>query len=210
VLADAIISAYEGSITLRFIRQAFDDENPITRESIFTRCLELLAECPLQSRKEVLQSELEAYLQEQSFLHVAGFLQFRARGYAAELMKIVIQAIEEWQRERQFQDFLSLLQAVIYSQAVKMRLLHVIYDQRGLIGLMDEHLEPIHFSPIQQEEMISTLIYLAPEQLNVHSPDLDKQVFSTIATIFKGRVRMCTNCRICQPFLDKISPNDYD
>jgi putative sporulation protein YtxC len=210
VLAGAMIRAYESPIILRFIRQELVDTNPTAREFVANRCSELLAEHPQQPRKVLLQSELEAYLHEQSFLHVAGFMQFRARAYLAELMQIITRAIEEWRREQQFQEFLSLLQAVIYSQDVKMRVLHVIYDQRGLIGLMNEHLQSIHYSPIQQEELISTLIYLAPEQLHIHSPDLDKQLFSTMATIFQGRVRMCTNCRVCQPFLDKISPNDYD
>src|SRR5690606_18493691 len=81
----------------------------------------------LERRIAKLANAIETYLAEEPFMHVEGFLRFRAEAYLEELRDTVAYAVDEWMMERQYQEFLSLLKYFVYIQDAKVPEAHVVH-----------------------------------------------------------------------------------
>lgn len=223
-LAGAVIRSYEDELLLRCVRREMGTEDREGVQSVMSHCRQLMqpyfdeegTDSFLERRTSRLASEFEAYLQANTFLHIEGFLRFRADPYLEELRDTVSYAVDEWVMERQYQEFISLLKYFVYIQEAKIPAAHVIHHGNHDFTLLNELMMPIDTKQMDQfvvelidkdinyeDVIVSTLIAVSPGKLYIHSRTPEMQVIKTMMTIFEGRAELCTNCPVCVPILEE-------
>lgn len=153
-------------------------------------------------------------------LNMSGLIAFRLRAYRNELAEVVEYALDEYLMDRQHQEFIALLKYFVSLQQPKIALVNLIHigEQQFLIcnsefNAIDNHsgermLPELFESEMNVEDMIiSTLISLSPEKIQIHTTQPDALIIRTIDTVFEGKVTCCGKCSYCHPLLDRISPS---
>ncbi|HZG56844.1 putative sporulation protein YtxC [Paenibacillus sp.] len=220
-LAAAIIEGYERTLLDRCIAKEVGADDREGAAEVRAQCDKQLAsraegDVFYERRVAKLAGAIEAYLAEERFLHVEGFLRFRAEPYLEELRDSVAYAVDEWMMERQYQEFIALLKYFVYIQEAKIPAAHVVHHGNHDFTLLNERMLPIDTKQMDQfvvelidkdisyeDVIVSTLISVSPGKLYVHSRTPDEQVIKTILTIFEGRAELCTDCAVCLPRLEE-------
>ncbi|MBD0380133.1 putative sporulation protein YtxC [Paenibacillus sedimenti] len=173
-------------------------------------------------RKQLLVQPLMQYLDENSELNLEGFLKFRVFDYLEELREIAEYAIDEFMMDRQYQEFISLLQYFVYIQEAKIPAAHLIHKGGHEFVILNDKLEPIDANEfdatfklevlekdINFEDMIvSTLITVSPANIYIHTRDPEMTVIKTIRQIFDDRTTVCSYCRTCHTYLGEVKKQD--
>jgi putative sporulation protein YtxC len=177
-------------------------------------------------RKHLLTQQLMLYFDEKSELILDGFLKFRLHDYMEELREVVEYAVDEYVMDRQYQEFISLLQYFVYIQEAKIPVAHLIHKGGHEFVILNDQLEPIDANEfdatfklevlekdINFEDMIvSTLITVSPANIYIHTRDPEMTIIKTIMQIFEDRTTICSYCRTCHTYLgegkkqDQLSP----
>ncbi|MEW9698119.1 putative sporulation protein YtxC [Paenibacillus sp. SI8] len=177
-------------------------------------------------RRHLLKQQFMQYFEEQSDLVLEGFLKFRSHDYMEELREVVEYAVDEFVMDRQYQEFISLLQYFVYIQEAKIPVAHLIHKGGHEFVILNDKLELIDANEfdatfklevlekdINFEDMIvSTLITVSPANIYIHTRDPDVTVIKTIMQIFEDRTTVCSYCRTCHAYLgegkkqDQLSP----
>ncbi|MGP0585256.1 putative sporulation protein YtxC [Paenibacillus timonensis] len=166
-----------------------------------------------EERKALVQEALRGYLQASSDLHLDGFALFRLKTYEDKLREIVDFAVDEYLLDKQYEEFIGLLQYFVYFQEPLTPLVHLMHKQGHEFAILNEQFTPVHVpvsggvvariadQEMQMEDVIvSTLISLSPDKILIHTQDPDAQVITTISRIFGERVELCLLCPHCKPF----------
>lgn len=220
-LAEFILSAKEEQL-LRALIQKYTSYEPEECVKIEDYCLLLLSggddtggqEARRRRKKKVMRA-IRSYLEEQTSLHLDGFIRFRLQPYMAELQEVVDYAVDEFVLERQYQEFIALLKYFVYIQETKVPLAHLMHSGGHDFTLLDEDLQPLEPKHVmdgifvemvdcdmEMEDMIvSTLINVSPQNIVIHTREPDSQVIKTIQQIFETRVHVCVRCNACQSML---------
>lgn len=221
-IAAAMIAGYEHGLVGRLIQKELGNGEREGAAAVRSHCEQLLlpdvegADSFFCRRVEKLAEAIAAYLAEEPFLHVEGFLRFRAMAYMEELQDTVSYAVDEWLMERQYQEFISLLKYFVYIQEAKIPAAHVVHRGNHDFALFDETMRPIDTKQMDQfmvelidkdinyeDVIVSTLISVSPGKLYIHSRTPEAQVIKTIMTIFDDRAELCEDCHICVPLLEE-------
>jgi putative sporulation protein YtxC len=166
-------------------------------------------------RKHVLEQQLLQLFKEKSEIILEGFLTFRSHDYMEELREVVEYAIDEYMMDRQYQEFISLLQYFVYIQEAKIPAAHLIHKGGHEFLILDDQLKPIDASEfdatfkleilekdINFEDMIvSTLITVSPASIYIHTREPDMTIIKTIMQIFEDRTALCAYCHTCHTYL---------
>ncbi|KRE40610.1 putative sporulation protein YtxC [Paenibacillus sp. Soil724D2] len=235
VLANHIIAEKE-SLILRdlivkeFKYEAIDDLEAIEGYCKQSMCAEaVIEELPIlngssarQRRKQMLSEQLVQTLEETPRLSLDGFLKFRLQDYTEELREIAEYAIDEFMMDRQYQEFISLLQYFVYIQEAKIPVAHLIHKGGHEFVILNDQLELIDANEfdttfklevlekdINFEDMIvSTLITVSPANIYIHTRDPELTIIKTIRQIFEDRTTVCSYCRTCDIFLGEAKKQD--
>lgn len=166
-----------------------------------------------EERKSLVQEALREYLQASSELHLDGFATFRLKAYEDKLRDIVDFAVDEFLLDKQYEEFIGLLQYFVYFQEPLTPLVHLMHKHGHEFAILNEQFTPVHVpasggvvariadQEMQMEDVIvSTLISLSPDRILIHTQDPDAQVIETLSRIFGDRVELCLLCPHCKPF----------
>lgn len=159
-----------------------------------------------------IAAEIDSYLQEHTELIWEGMLRFRLKSYIEELRDIVAFAVDEYVMDRQYREFISLLQYFVYIQEAKVPAVHLVHKKGNEFELLDDQMNQLETdqeeamvtvemldSDMNFEDMIvSTLISVSPKHIFIHTRDPEQQAIRTISQIFEDRVELCECCRYCQ------------
>lgn len=159
---------------------------------------------------------LVQYMEENTALHIDGFIRFRMEHYLKELREVVAYALDEYVLERQYQEFIGLLKYFVFIQETKVPLAHLVHKGGHEFTLLNEQWLPMDSPPMmdgmsvetidcdmEMEDMIvSTLIQVSPGHIVIHTREAESQVIKTIEQIFETRVHVCDYCTSCAPFLN--------
>ncbi|MFZ5823244.1 MAG: putative sporulation protein YtxC [Bacillota bacterium] len=165
------------------------------------------------NRKSQILHRLRDYLDSADELVVEGFVTFRLRDYVEELEDAVDRAVDEFLMEREYKEFIRLLQYFVDVQEPRIDHVHVLLRPGGSFKLVDddggaiksEALEEFVVEMVDSEVnyedlLISALITLAPRSLTVHvqnrSDDRD-EALETITGVFGERAVVCDGCSFC-------------
>ncbi|OCT10652.1 hypothetical protein A8709_22695 [Paenibacillus pectinilyticus] len=189
--------------------------------------LPLMSSSPSRIRRiQILKELLSGLLEEKPHLSLDGFIKFRLQEYKEELREIAEYAIDEFMMDRQYQEFISLLQYFVYIQEAKIPAAHLIHKGGHEFVILNDRMEPIDANEfdasfrmemlekdINFEDMIvSTLITVSPANIVIHTRDPELTIIKTIRQIFEDRTTVCGYCRTCDLYLgdtkkqDQLSP----
>lgn len=233
VLADYVMEEEREQLR-KIIKHDFHYKRDDEVEGILAFCGQVLCgegewsgeEAPTEvylKRKHKITAELYAYLEEHTELNLEGFLRFRIQAYRDELRDVVEYAIDEFVMDRQYQEFISLLQYFVYIQEAKIPFVHLIHKGGSDFMLLNERMEimdthetdAVVTVEMLEKEMnfedmiISTLISVSPQQIYIHTREPELQVIKTIKQIFENRVELCGYCRLCHN-LDRGASAEYN
>ena len=225
ILADYIVEHYETYLIQTIIKKQFHYTAEDEVSSIEACCRLVLSGEQWQGEEAVsialkhdsfsrrsarIAQELERFMQENTHLHLQGFITFRLHEYWQELREAVEYAVEEYVMDKQYQEFISLLKYFVDVQPARRELVHVIQEEQQHIRLLDHHfslldtraedraLAELVDSELNVEDMVlSTLITASPASICIHAANPDHQVVRTIKAIFDSRVTLCAGCREC-------------
>ncbi|WNR43561.1 putative sporulation protein YtxC [Paenibacillus roseipurpureus] len=239
VLATHIVADKESGILRMLIEKVFKYEKTADIDAIEGYCKQSLIQesqldgSPLmtsspsrQRRIQMLKDQLITLLEEKHQLSLNGFLKFRLQEYKEELREIAEYAIDEFIMDRQYQEFISLLQYFVYIQEAKIPVAHLIHKGGHEFIILNDKMELIDANEfdasfrmemlekdINLEDMIvSTLITVSPANIYIHTRDPELTIIKTIRQIFEDRTTVCSYCRTCDLYLgdakkqDQLSP----
>ncbi|MEC0225903.1 putative sporulation protein YtxC [Paenibacillus alba] len=235
-LAEHIMVDKESTILRNLIMKEFKYEGKEDVEAIESYCKQslhtetVIEEASLLNsgisgrlrRKQVLSDQLLLALEETSRLSLDGFLKFRLQDYTDELREIAEYAIDEFMMDRQYQEFISLLQYFVYIQEAKIPVAHLIHKGGHEFVILNDRLELIDANEfdasfklevlekdINFEDMIvSTLITVSPANIYIHTRDPEMTIIKTIRQIFEDRTTVCSYCRTCDIYLGEAKHQD--
>ncbi len=166
--------------------------------------------CFVREKKIVLE-EILNHLIENNVLLIDGFLKFRLRRFLYMIDMAIEKAIGQLEVEKEYLEFLNMLQYFVDIQEPKEELVNVIIRE-GDYSLLDKDNNPIEnglltsiegdiiYEDISKADiLVSSLIVLSPKKLIIHIEEgEEKELIELICQVFKDKVEFCRGCDICK------------
>ena len=215
IITNCILKFYEKNIVKRKLNSDFCYFDAQEKEAIYNNCLEILNEKDSNDciiRKEKIFSCLCDYIFSNKFFILDGFVNFRLFEYISLLEEVLETAVNKFIIDKEYKEFISLLQGYIFSQKNKSNIVHIIYSYSDPI-ILDEsenvipynneiisskYLSDISFS--SKDYCLNILLNLLPKQVIVHMLAEEDEFIETLKLIFKNRIIICKECNICKTF----------
>ena len=215
VLTDCIIRFYESNVIKRVINSDFFYFNASERKIIYENCLEILNSSEtneFEKRRENIFMCLCEYISENKFFILDGFVNFRLFEYNNLVEECVDMAVNKYVIDKEYKEFITLLQSYIESQNCRTGTVHLIYSNGEPI-LLDEnqhvlvydtqfeqhkYLSDISFST--KDYCLNALLNLLPKRIIVHMIAEEDEFVNTLSLIFGIRLMICKECDICKTF----------
>ena len=163
-------------------------------------------------RKREIISQILGYFEDNEVLNIEGFVRFRLQSYLNDLRFAVQKAVDDFNIEKEYNEFIDLLRYFVELQEPHFGKVNVLKSKEendsfvlldsDLEKIEDEHLdkclqeltedrEEIHFEDL----LISALVNISPAEIILHFED--SQVTETLRSIFQDKVRVCPGCDLC-------------
>lgn len=164
------------------------------------------------SRKKRINQKIMDFLKYNNRIIVDGFIRFRLKEYLAELRDATEKAVDEFLMEREYREFIQLLQYFVEVQEPRMEIVHLLIAESGSFKLFDDKMQPVCGdytdgfllgmldNELNYEDLlISALITIAPRKINIHRVCKNDHIttLETIRNVFTGRVSECSGCPLC-------------
>ncbi len=171
----------------------------------------LLDEENFLNEKKSIYMEIKDYLKNNSIVLVDGLIRFRLKKLDYLIDLAIERGIDEFTAEKEYKEFIKVLQYFVESQEPKYELIHLVFEEMNY-KLLDDNgniIDKDFFSEIiteiddtnisKDDILISTLIVIAPEKMVLHLDDKfkDKDVVKVIISVFQDRVYICQGCEKC-------------
>lgn len=215
ILTKCIEKFYERNIIKRLINCDFFYFDSKEKSIIYNNCLEILNSKDTKDfaiRREKIFSCLYEYISENKFFILDGFVNFRLFEYTALLEDMIDIAVNKFIIDKEYKEFIELLQCYISSQKSKTDCIHVIYSNSEPILLDNKqnvliynntfenpkYLSDISFS--SKDYCLNALLNLLPKMVIIHMLVEEDEFVETLRLIFGNRLMICKECNICKTF----------
>jgi len=163
--------------------------------------------------KNIINEDIVDYLIENNTLLIDGYMNFRLRRFLYLVDISIEKAISDIEIEREYLEFLNMLQYFVDIQEPKSELINVIINDKDYYlldkdnniidnRLLNDMAEDLAYEDISKVDLlISSLIVLSPIKLIIHmekDKDKDKELVTVITQVFKDKVEFCNGCEICK------------
>lgn len=163
-------------------------------------------------KKEQIYLLVDEFLQENDKINIEGFVNFRLRDFIRELSEVTDRAVDEFMMQKEYNEFIGLLRYFVELQDSKINVLNIVIDEKGKFKLYDINNKPVDGEFINdvsievgdgdisdEDILISTLITIAPHEINIHSVNnlKNKEILETIKKVFYEKVEICYGCELC-------------
>lgn len=212
-VTELLLNQTQKELVEKVLRHEHRSIPPKEREQIANRSMEILNLDPetgeedrlrLRQRRNYVYGRLMECLAGRPQIVLEGFVRFRLKDYYQELRLAVDLAVEEYNQDLEYQDFISLLRSFVEIQPPQFELLHVLASRDKYLLLDQEEIEleaELLEEPLPGMEpedlLLSNLITLAPENLVLHL-DPDNEISQTIIGVFQEQVLVCYGCNLCK------------
>ncbi|MGB9662017.1 MAG: putative sporulation protein YtxC [Moorellaceae bacterium] len=224
-VAAFIIEAVEEELLAKIFWQQYEVDEQQEAKELCLRAKKILDQADqghfpgLSSRRELLARRLKEYLQDNSYLNIDGFIQFRLPDYMLELEQAAEEAVEEYIVEKEYDEFISVLRYFVEMQEPRVEKVHVVLNPQGgfqLYGGETKNLEKDYLEGCMvdmednelncEDLLLSALITLAPRQIILHGSEKGRTrgTVNTLKNVFGERVTMCSGCKRCRQLLHKF------
>lgn len=181
------------------------EKQEIMKES---HCI-LLNENYFAVEKNRILEEIIDYIMENNSIIIDGFVNFRMNRFLYIIDISIEKAISNFEIEREYQEFISMLQYFVDIQEPKADEVNLIFNDDDYLLLDKEHnrIEEVTLEDINDELfgegisksdlLVSSLIVLSPLKLVIHGKQ-EGEVIDVVSKIFKDKIEFCDGCDICQ------------
>lgn len=211
LVKDIIIDIYTMQVIRDRVAKICIDYSVSEKEEIIVSTHSILNnENYFSKEKEMVYEEILNYLIENNSLLIDGFMRFRLARFLYTIDISIEKAVGEFEVEKEYLEFLNMLQYFVDIQIPKYDMINVIIRNDDYFLLDKDHeiienglLEPVADDPIYEEIskadlLISSLIILAPLELVIHiEEEEEKELVSVISQVFRDKVKFCHGCEVC-------------
>ena len=215
-ISSCIIKFYEKKIVKHIINCNYFYFTTIEQNKIFDIVINYLNnnelnECSI--RKSSIEISCIEYFSNNKSCILNGFVDFRLKDYIKLIDCIVDLAVNKFVIDREYSEFIDLLQCYISSKKCNSNLVHLVYKSHQST-LLDEFKSPIsldntildskYVSDISfssNDYTLNALLTLLPQKIYIHLIDNTEDEFiNTLKIIFDNRIFICNNCNICKAY----------
>lgn len=210
ILANCVLQYYEKKIINKIIDLDYFYFTSIDRKHILKNCNESLRECT--EKKEKIIFSFYEYIKEHKFFILDGFVNFRLFEYKYMLEEAVDTGVNKYIIDKEYKEFIQLLQNYINSKPEIQEIVHIIYtdsepillDEKEDIIIYDKnimqskYLSDISFS--SKDYCLNELLNLLPKKIILHLLVEDDEFTKMLQLVFSGRIIVCKECSICNTF----------
>ncbi len=208
-----VIDVLEENIVKRILNQNYFYFSSIERDNIVTLYFDLLIEdfnLIFDKKFNSLYNSFFDFISSNKSIVLDGFINFRIKKYMEIIDDLVNEAVNNFIIEKEYQEFISLLNVYINSQPTNISEIHIIYsntdsilldENKNIIPTKNEYLNSKYLSDISfstNDYTLNTLLTLTPKDIYIHLIDNYMDEFiNTLQLIFEKRIHLCTDCNIC-------------
>ncbi len=206
IMCFMIIDIEEEEILKQKLNQNYFYFDSKEREEILAICFNIMAdEFPEEfDRKfKILYNSFYKYMETNKSFVLSGFINFRLKEYIDILETVLSNAVNTFVIEKEYLEFISLLQLYINSQPCGCNVIHIVYskskaelfdENKNLIVIPDEIFKAKYLSDITfsaNDYALNTLLNLLPKKIYVHLVDnYSDEFINTLQLVFEGRVEI--------------------
>lgn len=217
-----VIEYYENDIIKKFLYNNYFYFDNCEKKKILNLCIENLCDVDfsVHNRQLNLFETFYNYISTHHSIVLSGFINFRLQTYQKILEDVVDFSVNEFIIEKEYLEFVSLLNLYINSQPSLTKNIHLISTDQDTI-LLDENkkfitidknilnakfLSDVSFS--NNDYILNTLLNLLPKKIYLHliSPFANSDFINTLQLIFENRIEICNDCNICSLY-KKVNQN---
>lgn len=219
-LADLILSQWEQLILKQILRENYYYFGSEEQKTIFCLTLEHInreqgldtEDLSRVRRKSRILKKLLEFLRYHNQIIIEGFIRFRLKEYTKSLHKAVDKAVDDYLQEKEYMEFIHLLQYFIEIRKPHINLIHIVLHSGGIFRLYNEQKQIIKSDNLEEifgnlaqcevnyeDILFSVLISLAPRQIIFHTGRGNnvRILLNTLKKVFCGRVQECAGCDLC-------------
>lgn len=211
IIMDIIFNIYSIDIIHRKIKESNNIKNQEKDEVARISKEILLDKGNFSLEKEQMYDQIKDYIMNNSSIYIEGFLRFRIKEFNLFMDLIIERGIDEFTLEKEYKEFIKILQYFIDAQEPKYNLINLIFENNDykLLDEGDNIIDRDFFSEIvneidsdgisKEDLLISTLIVLAPKKIILHLNELhqNEDLVKIISDVFKDRAYFCFGCDKC-------------
>lgn len=215
IITNCIINFYEEKIINHIINYNYFYFNPYEKNEIIKDCMQMLnieESNDFHYRKENIWISVFDYITKHNSMILSGFVNFRIQNYIKSIDSAVDIAVNKFILEKEYKEFIELLNLYINSKESTLNSIHLIYMNEDSL-LLDENkniitisknlfnakfLSDISFS--SNDYILNTLLDLIPKEINIHLIQDEDEFIKTLKLIFENRIHICNDCDICKTY----------
>ena len=212
MILDIILNIYSKDIIYKKINTDWKDIKTDDRKEVIKIASEILLDKDnFIVEKEYMNNQIKAYITDNPIILVDGFINFRLKEFYSFINIIVEKGIEEFTAEKEYKEFIKILQYFVEVQEPKYDLVNLVFDDEDykLIDEKDNIIDSDFFADIVAEIdsegiskadlLVSSLIVIAPKKLLIHLNEdyKDEDIIKIITSVFQDRVCFCLGCEKC-------------
>ncbi len=210
-----ILDRYKEIVVNQKIRSYFYYFNYEDKQSIGTYAIR-----KLESDQSILQQErwkksvikrILSHFQAERILIIDGFINFKMKDFCKEIEIVVEEAVDDFVIDKEYEEYIKLLQTFVKSTPSKFETVHVFFFQSGGFRLYNDKMDVIDIDSLivdlvdndvnYEDLLISSLISAAPGRLVLHGSEGNKvnpnETIITIDKVFNDKVAICEGCHKC-------------
>jgi putative sporulation protein YtxC len=231
IIAEYIVAKCEPQCVFKEIQRKYKYLSAEERKAVHDKATRFLNKCNNNEslnllmnfgRKNRIARKIIKYLETNNRLLIDGFIKFCLSDYLNEIRFAVELAVEEYQDEKEYNEFIKLLRYFVDSQTPKVLEVNLMMGDNGVFHLWDKnghkieekymnyYLEDMVANQINLDDvLISILITIAPRKIILHNVSSDKssKPVEMIRNVFQGKIENCSGCTRCYPA--RSEPKSY-
>lgn len=215
ILTDCILLFFEPILIKRIITCEYFYFDELEKKLIENNCYEyILSEenSTLKYRKNEIWTSVISYINENKSVIIDGFVSFRLENYSKTLDEIVDFCVKEYVIEKEYNEFINLLQIYINSKQPISSLIHLVYtngesilldENKNIINLQNSNFDAKYLSDISfssNDYALNALLTLLPKKIELHLISYSDEFVDTLKLIFGDKLSICTDCNICRTY----------
>ena len=204
VLAEYIIQKYEKKLLYKIIYRNIEFFSGLQKKDIMMRVSKKLTTDQefMCLRRKMIEKKLKEYFSEENNIVINGFVAFRLNEYFTKLEDYILNEIDQYLIEKDYDEFLELIKYFVDITDPKQTIVDAYYDETGYHIYDEDHneitddyanyfLSDCQDIVVSQDDVfLSLLISIAPEKILIHHAENmpNKELLSTIRKVFGNRV----------------------
>lgn len=204
IIAAVVLNNLEEKIIKKIVNHKFNKFTDQEKEKIIGLALSQLKSSIGRSKKiekNMIAREVLKYLKNNHDFNLEGFVRFRLKEYMHHIHLAINQAADDIILEKEYDEFIDLLQYFVSLQEIKISSVHVYEKEDGSYEILDKDDKILDSDLIEnyvnelldedityEDILISSLINLSPGLIFVHFED--DELLDTLENIFENKIQV--------------------